>query len=493
MSILQSNRLQKALYFTQDRLTFIASWTTLLDKNYDAAIEIYRKILAQYPAGYLTRSAFDTATGTIPRDLTEAALLSPMAEAAELANFGLPNMLKCSFFDRGSHNIGTSIIQEWAEEAEGYADTDAINDFLIEELESFRCESCDRLAHHEDSREVGRCDIICASCCEDSYTWSDYEDRYVHNDDVANAIDSDGDDVVITAGNYDFTWNEDMQRYVHDDYESESDEDAEHEEHTIIRGYHSSKSSIDRQHDVWTDKYKRFIGVELEVECNRDTANRGECALGIHRAVNSSKRLMFFENDGSLSYGFEMITQPMSLPAHRELFKFLQNPDLIRGMRSHGTSTCGLHVHVSKLGLTPLQIQKVVAFINSPDNEWFIRALARRYSSGYSTIINDKKIGKGIHYSSNRYEAVNLTNSHTMEFRIFRGSLKYEAVIAAIEFSHAIVEFCRPAVTSANQLSAGSFLTFCSTTIASDTKILRSYVTSRLKGRSIPEAETEAA
>ena len=499
MSILQTPRLLRFLSFDPlpndieaDRVAFINNWVKLLNHDYIAAIGIFHKIVKQYPwrSSRATMGQQDIFTGTIDVQFVAHRLLEQMAFEAEEANYGLPSIIMASEFHSRPYNIDSSEINDWYEQSSQNIDTDDIREYLSGTLSAFECTSCDRMCAENDSRFVDGGDtMICSSCCDDSYTWSDYEDRYIHNDDVREALDEDGHTVVVSDSNPHFYFDARLDQYVHEDYRSDDDEDDD-DSGSVINGYHSSRREIKFQNDAWTANHCRFIGVELEVECS-DGA-RSECASKVNGVVNSDGRKMFFETDGSLSYGFEMITQPMSLPAHRELFKFLQNSDVTRGMRSHGTSTCGLHVHVSKNRLSPLQIQKVVAFVNAPDNEWFIRALARRYSTGYCNI-KEKKIGNGIHTSFDRYEAVNLTNPNTIEFRIFRGSLKYEAVVAAIEFCHAILEFCRPAVTSVNQLSAGSFLTFCSTKMGDDTKILRSYVTSRLKRRAQPDTDSEAA
>lgn len=48
-----------------------------------------------------------------------------------------------------------------------------------------------------------------------------------------------------------------------------------------------------------------------------------------------------------------------------------------------------------------------------------------------------KKAGLG------RYTAVNLMPENTIEFRIFRGTLRYETFMATIEFTHYLCELAR--------------------------------------------------
>jgi len=407
-------------------------------------------------------------------------IIRNMVLACESRCYYLPHAIYTLKIRYHMGRLSTTRLRLLADQCTGAEDEEEAMEYIKSYSGGFQCGECDQLTMNEDGYDVGhRNGEICVYCRDDRYTWSDYEDGYISNDDLACAIDRYGNEIFIHQDNVEFHWCDEREMYVHDDYEE-----------SVIRDYHSSKDRITFNHDEWTEKYGRHMGVELEVECV--DGSRASAAKNIHDYLESIDEHMFFERDGSLSNGFEMITDPMSLPALRELFKFLNERRLTRPLKSHNTNTCGLHVHVSKNKMTQLQIQKIVAFVNSPENEWLIRAVARRYSCGFSIVKDTKKIGKSIHLSSDRYEAVNLTSRRTIEFRIFKGSLKYEAVIAAIEFCHAIVEFCKPAVTGVNQLSAGAFMSFCATKMAGETKFLRSYVSQRMAGREVIQ-ENEAA
>lgn len=342
--------------------------------------------------------------------------------------------------------------------------------FLENYFDVCACNSCDERFPGDDMVSSYD-DLICESCRDDQYIYSSYEDTYIHRDYSRDAIDSRGRSVVVHEDNEDFEWDDDEDTYVHVDYNREP---------KLINGYHASKRYVEPMSDDWTKTHgNRYFGVELEVECI--DVDRFSAVTNINARLNTPKRRVFFENDGSLSSeGVEIITNPMSLPAHRELFKFLQDADLIHGIKSHNTNSCGLHVHVSRTGLTDLQIGKVVSFVNNPAHEWFIRGIARRYASGFCQI-KAKKVKDC--RSGDRYEAVNLTNRETIEFRMFKGSLRYEAVIAAIEFCHAILEFTRPSVSGIRNLTVNHFMSFCNKQLKEETKILRQYVNSRLSGR----------
>jgi hypothetical protein len=108
-----------------------------------------------------------------------------------------------------------------------------------------------------------------------------------------------------------------------------------------------------------------------------------------------------------------------------------------------------------------------------------IRAVARRYAEGYCRI-KVKKIGQSAE-SDDRYDAVNITPRRTIEFRIFKGSLKYESVMSAIQFSNAVTEFCSRSTTSVLDLKADKFMDFIDQECREDTDILRPYLAARLE------------
>lgn len=255
---------------------------------------------------------------------------------------------------------------------------------------------------------------------------------------------------------------------------------------TVIQNYHSGPRGRVRTVDgPWSKVHRRHIGVELELEVALEgtlwdaRVGAGEVDSFGYReerakalldwadaqardiAPNAEGALVRAEHDGSLHYGFELITAPMGLDAQTRLWKSLLTPSLTRGLRSHDTETCGIHVHVSRANLTPFQLSKISVFVNDPQNEKLIRAVARRYATGYCNIKRKKMCIDAGRSDGDRYQAVNLTNRHTVEFRIFRGSLKYETVMAAIEFANAVVEFCGTGSgVGADGLTTNAFLDF---------------------------------
>ena len=174
----------------------------------------------------------------------------------------------------------------------------------------------------------------------------------------------------------------------------------------------------------------------------------------------------------------EIITHAMSLPAHQTLWNWLKDRSSVSGLRSHNTRTCGLHVHVNRDGLSGIQIARMVTFINDPTNEQLIRAIARRYGEGYCKI--KKKTLDTALDSPDRYEALNVTSHQTVEFRLFRGSLRYESVMAALEFSNSLVDFCS-IYTKAEDLNTPNFMSFINDDKQGSNLNLRPYIAERLQ------------
>ena len=72
-------------------------------------------------------------------------------------------------------------------------------------------------------------------------------------------------------------------------------------------------------------------------------------------------------------------------------------------------------------------------------NRRFITRLAQRRSEDYAKF-KFKTIDN--YFSDDKYEAVNLIPKNTIEFRMFKGTLKKESVFRALEFVDCIIKYC---------------------------------------------------
>lgn len=353
-------------------------------------------------------------------------------------------------------------------------DQDECEEWMQDNYEIQQCSDCGEYEYKSNIVETYHEDDVCRYCLDSNYRYSEVYDRYVHEDSARSALDEEGDHVVIDENDDDYSYDERMDTYVHHNYTTPPP--------PVIGRYHGSKNEQRPIKDDWSTSKHRWFGVELEVEIKDHAIEPHEKARVLNELLNGGERgaKVFFESDGSLSNGFEIISQPMSLPAHRELWSWLRDRDACRHLLSHNTRTCGLHVHVNKDNLTQLQIAKIVTFINDPANEQLIRAIARRYAEGYCKI--KQKSFDSAHQSTDRYEAVNITSQKTIEFRVFKGSLKYESVIAAIEFCNALVEFAANSITNdVTKLTTDHFIEFINNQGTEESPTLRPYINAVLQ------------
>jgi hypothetical protein len=126
------------------------------------------------------------------------------------------------------------------------------------------------------------------------------------------------------------------------------------------------------------------------------------------------------------------------------------------GYLSHKCDTCGLHVHVerAKLGDNLEQQEETISnILYFVERHWyellrFSRRTAsqiQRWASRYGYKDNPKEILDCAKSGSwGRYVCVNLQNNHTIEFRMFRGTLKYSTFIATLQI---VEEICNVAIS----------------------------------------------
>jgi hypothetical protein len=217
------------------------------------------------------------------------------------------------------------------------------------------------------------------------------------------------------------------------------DEDDEDEASGAIGDRHSTRAHVVPLPSPWTRLNRYHIGVELEVESvlGKDRAEQAQKILTWTNAQgrditaeHHTDQLMYAESDGSLAYGFELVTAPLGLDDQRNLWRTALSPANLKGLSSHNTTTCGLHVHISRAKLSQLQIAKIVFFVNNPANYGFIKTIARRYGSHYCQAKNIPLAKGHLNEDGDRYQLVNLCNRNTIEFRLFKGTLKLVSLLA---------------------------------------------------------------
>jgi len=188
---------------------------------------------------------------------------------------------------------------------------------------------------------------------------------------------------------------------------------------------------------------KVFMGFELEVESNGEDYDGPEYINGI------LGDLVYFKEDGSLSDGFEIVTHPMTLAYAHSMDWSWTKGMLDKGYRSWDTSSCGLHVHVDRRGFDG-RLHQYSFTLLLMRNKALSYLVAGRQGNSYASFDRDvrreiPKQMKGQYHNAQRYSAVNVLPTATLEVRMFKGSLKKERILAALEYVHSAVEYSRGA------------------------------------------------
>ena len=158
----------------------------------------------------------------------------------------------------------------------------------------------------------------------------------------------------------------------------------------------------------------------------------------------------------------EIVTNPMSLEFHKMQMPWKEILDKCISMnyRSHSTNSCGFHTHVNRLSLGDSiekqdeVISRILYFFEKHFEELLIfsrRSLANlnRWAARYGFKDNPSEIMDQAKKTYNgRYTCVNLMNNATIEFRIFRGTLRLNSLLAAVEL---VDEICSQALTMSDE------------------------------------------
>ena len=284
---------------------------------------------------------------------------------------------------------------------------------------TFTCDCCGDRYFNDNAYNDGNTSV-CRNCYENEYHRCERCNCLLHDDDVL--------------------WQDDYP-YCQSCYDDISDD--------FINEYSYKPDPV--FHRCPDEKRIRYYGVELEIDKGgKDDSN----AETLYNIANSNDNNLYIKSDGSLSDGMELVSHPCSLLYHKTKLPWaeIMKKAVSLYYRSHNTTTCGLHIHIGRedLGETVEKQEEVISrimyFFESHWNEMFnfsrrteyaVEHWASRY--GYKEkpkeILEDaKKNRKG------RYACVNITNYDTIEIRMFRGTLKYNTFIAALEMVDLICE-----------------------------------------------------
>lgn len=296
-----------------------------------------------------------------------------------------------------------------------------------------RCDDCEEYYPDDSLYETRNGEHVCRDCLEENYSYCEECEEYVPNDEYDDE--------------HDMCYRCYEERC---DSSSDADDDFRHSDNARVRGYHCAPPMVffgDRL-PSWNGRPHHW-GLELEVDAPYENS------AFMQRALNQLDELcgdhLYFEHDGSLNKGFEIIIHPHTETAFYEMpWERILKICADNGWQSHDVGTCGLHMHFSReiFGADEEtqddNIAKLVQFFElyyddcvkvSRRTESQLR-WAKKYGKVGKTQCKQLAKGKYGHHGV----AVNMSNEHTVEIRIMRGTLNYETFMADVDFLSTIVK-----------------------------------------------------
>ena len=307
------------------------------------------------------------------------------------------------------------------------------------------CAHCGERIEDEDYDTING-QIWCDACIdENTVTCDRCGERIIIDDSVQD------DDTTLCQSCYEDYYHrcECCNRIIHDDYVNWNGDSP-----YCDRCYDNLSTEIEeysyKPEPIFYGDGIRVFGVELEIDYGgKDDDN----ARILKEIANVHGEHIYVKSDGSLDEGLELVSHPMSLDYHKSFcWEEIMKKAISMGYRSHQTSTCGLHIHVNRdcfgedRDTQDEVISRILFFVEthwaellkfSRRSEYSMNRWAARYGyekTGKEILDKAKKGGQG------RYAAVNLCNYSTIEFRLFRGTLKHNTLIAALELVNAICD-----------------------------------------------------
>lgn len=338
------------------------------------------------------------------------------------------------------------------------------------ESDYFFCEECEQIHHVDNAIEaykgISRARwarpvkiTICTDCAYGNYyrcsccgEWfSDELAEDAHGDYVCDTCIDDNYHTCNGCGEL-FTYDEGQYDDYDDWYCDNCYEDIRSSRKIKDYGY-KPEAVFKTVHDVFFGNYngtELTFGAELEID-------DGDNAEDVAEAILECSDDVYCKHDGSLgNEGVEIVSHPCTLEYHMTKLGWDKITTTAKdyNFSSHDAGTCGLHIHVGKRQLHGVDdqnttIAKIIIAMNKHWDE-FVK-FSRRTSNQLGHWAELPKIDIGREDAieealktehRGRYQAINLTNWATIEFRLYRGTLNMQTLMASFQLTSNICKYC---------------------------------------------------
>lgn len=309
------------------------------------------------------------------------------------------------------------------------------------------CENCDEICRAEDFTDT-RDGMVCSHCVDNHYCYSDVMDEWIHEDEVVWVGDEAMTDEYRDNHYYCCESCGEWFDLEHEGCESDDGYylcDSCADDYRLENGsiYYKDSGYIQEYHpDIDLHFYgngPKYLGCEYEVQ-------GGGCCSHIAENIFGDYREFYCSRDGSLDEGFEAITHPCS-PSH-----MLSNIDwetIVDKLDKNGyndTEGAGFHIHISREHFkSQSHIGKLIRFfsdnyqelVNFGNRTW---DTANKWAEPTDYDEDDKFIDIYSNAKGERYSAVNVWPSETVEIRLFGCTYRPEVIRSYIQFVDIITD-----------------------------------------------------
>jgi hypothetical protein len=183
--------------------------------------------------------------------------------------------------------------------------------------------------------------------------------------------------------------------------------------------------------DNYADTDVHYYGLEIEL-----AANTGEYSIRPNQLVEQLTEqwgdMFYCKRDCSIgAHGVEIVSHPMTYDVFISINwkKFFK---ITRECGYHYDKSCGLHVHTNRDATSMSAITLLAVWLY--ENKATVIEVAGRDSS-YGRVVDHTR-NCGTYYGNDRYNAINMENTNTYEFRYMGGVSKADSLIRKVSFIH---------------------------------------------------------
>ena len=309
------------------------------------------------------------------------------------------------------------------------------------------CNNCDEISRIEEMTYT-RDGMVCSSCADNYYIYSDVMNQWIHDDETVWV----GDEAMTNEyrDNHYYCCESCDEWFDLEREGCESDDgyylcDSCTDDYRLENGsvYYKDSGYIQEYHpDIDLHFYgngPKFLGCEYEVQ-------GGGCNSNIAESIFGNYKEFYCSRDGSLEEGFEAITHPCS-PSH-----MLSNIDWEEITKRLGRNDyddeegAGFHIHISREHFkSNSHIGKLIRFFSDNYQElvkfgnrtW---DTANKWAEPTDYDEDDKFIDIYSNAKGERYSAVNVWPSETVEIRLFGCTYRPEVIRSYIQFVDVITD-----------------------------------------------------